>query len=76
MEMSESESITVMLLFHFGTFHNFKHQNPLKTPLKQENPYILRVFWWSWRDFILHQFYLTINHLFLSITVYCAFIVY
>jgi hypothetical protein len=25
MEMSESEIITVLLLFHFGTFHNFKH---------------------------------------------------
>jgi hypothetical protein len=25
MEMSESEIITILLLFHFGTFHNFKH---------------------------------------------------
>jgi hypothetical protein len=23
--MSESEIITILLLFHFGTFHNFKH---------------------------------------------------
>jgi hypothetical protein len=25
LEMSESEIITILLLFHFGTFHNFKH---------------------------------------------------
>jgi hypothetical protein len=24
-EMSDSEIITILMLFHFGTFHNFKH---------------------------------------------------